>query len=84
MGFCERKLAASAATRGQAMEVPERTRDASSLPGNADKMLDPGARISTQDPQLEKDERESEMSVDPTVITPEALAVSFLLSDESG
>ena len=41
-------------------------------------MLDPGARMSTQVPQLEKEDSLSELSVDPTVMAEVALAGLWL------
>ena len=56
------------------MLVPEMVTELASLPIQAEVMLLPGAKISTQVPQLEKDDRASLLVVDPTVMAAEAEA----------
>ena len=65
--FC-RNRAATPATCGVAMEVPLIVLVAVSLVRHADRIAEPGAKISTTLPKLENDERASLMVVAPTVI----------------
>ena len=66
--------AAPPQTWGDAMEVPLMVLVSELLPIQAAVMPDPGAKISTQVPQLENEERPSALVVDPTVITVSSLA----------
>ena len=50
------------------MEVPEIVLVAVSLVFHDEVMLEPGAKISTQVPKFEKDERASVLVVEPTVM----------------
>ena len=59
--------AAAPATCGEAIEVPLIVFDASSLVFQADVIEEPGAKMSTQDPVLEKLDLASEIVVEPTV-----------------
>ena len=63
-----KNLAATPATCGVAIEVPLIVLVAVSLVFQDDRMLEPGAKISTTLPKLENDERASELVLDPTVI----------------
>jgi hypothetical protein len=56
------------------MDVPFHVAVAVSLVFNAEVMLLPGAKMSTQAPKLEKDERASALVVAPTVIAVGSLA----------
>ena len=67
-GLLSRNKAATPATCGVAMEVPEMVLVAVSLVFHDEVMLDPGAKISTHVPKFEKDERASVLVVEPTVI----------------
>ena len=67
-GVVSRKSAATPATCGVAIEVPEIVLVAVSLVLQADVMLEPGAKISTQVPKFENDDRASELVVEPTVM----------------
>ena len=83
-GFVSKNSAATPATCGVAIEVPEIVCVAVSLVLYDERMLEPGAKISTQDPKFENDERASVSAVDPTVIAlatraGEKLQVSALL-----
>ena len=60
--------AATPATCGDAIEVPLSVAVAVSLETHAERMLEPGAKMSTTLPKFEKDERESVLVEDPTVI----------------
>ena len=68
VGFVSKNRAATPATCGVAIEVPEIVFVAVSLVFQDEVMLEPGAKISTHVPKLEKDERASVIVVDPTVI----------------
>ena len=68
VGFVSKKRAATPATCGVAIEVPEIVFVAVSLVFQDEVMLEPGAKMSTHVPKLEKDERASVIVVDPTVI----------------
>lgn len=52
-GFMDRRRAASPATCGEAIEVPEIVRDAPDPPIHAEVIWEPGAHMSTQDPVFE-------------------------------
>src|SRR5258705_329233 len=67
-GFVSKNSAATPATCGVAMEVPEIVLVAVSLVFHEDVMLEPGAKISTHVPKFENDERASVVVVEPTVI----------------
>jgi hypothetical protein len=67
-GLLCKNLAATPATCGVAIEVPLIVLVAVSLVFQDDRMLEPGAKISTTLPKLENDERASELVLDPTVI----------------
>src|ERR1044072_1928885 len=67
-GLLSKNKAATPATCGVAMEVPEIVLVAVSLVFQDEVMLDPGAKISTHVPKLEKDERASVLVVEPTVM----------------
>mmetsp|Transcript_25216 Transcript_25216/g.27952 ORF Transcript_25216/g.27952 Transcript_25216/m.27952 type:complete len:280 (-) Transcript_25216:278-1117(-) len=66
--------AARPATCGQAMEVPEMVLVAVGLPIQLESTLVPGAKMFMQVPKLEKPERASRLSVEPTVKDPSAAA----------
>ena len=68
LGFPSKKRAATPATCGVAIEVPEIVFVAVSLVFHDEVMLEPGAKISTHVPKFENDERASVVVVDPTVI----------------
>ena len=68
VGFVSKNRAATPATCGVAIEVPEIVFVAVSLVFQDEVMLEPGAKMSTHVPKLEKDERASVIVVDPTVI----------------
>jgi hypothetical protein len=53
-----------------AIDVPEMLLVAVSLVFQEEVMLDPGAKISTQVPKFENDDRASVVVVDPLVIAP--------------
>jgi hypothetical protein len=72
--FTAKYKAATPATCGEAIEVPLIVFVAVLLVYQADVMLEPGAKISTQVPKLENDERASELVVEPTVIALETRA----------
>ena len=67
-GLVSKNKAATPATCGDAIEVPEIVFTAISLVIQADVMPEPGAKMSTQVPKFENDERASVVVVDPTVI----------------
>ena len=68
VGFVSRNNAATPATCGDAIDVPEIVLVAVSLVLHADVMLLPGAKMSTQVPKFENEERASVVVVEPTVI----------------
>ena len=68
LGFVSRNNAATPATCGVAIDVPEIVLVAVSLVLHADVILLPGAKMSTQVPKFENEERASLVVVDPTVI----------------
>ena len=72
VGFVSRNNAATPATCGVAIDVPEIVLVAVSLVFHDEVMLLPGAKMSTHVPKFENEERASVMVVEPTVI---ALAV---------
>ena len=67
-GFASKNSAATPATCGVAIEVPEIVFVAVLLVFHDEVMFDPGAKISTQVPKFEKDERASVLVVEPTVM----------------
>ena len=67
-GFADSASAAAPATCGDAIEVPLMVLVAEFPPIQAEVMLLPGAKMSTQLPKFEKDERASFWVVEPTVI----------------
>jgi hypothetical protein len=67
-GFVSRKSAATPATCGVAIDVPDIVFVAVSLVFQDEVILDPGANMSTQVPKFENDERASVVVVDATVI----------------
>jgi hypothetical protein len=73
-GFVSRNNAATPATCGVAIDVPEIVLVAVSLVRHAEVMLLPGAKMSTQVPKFENDERASVVVVEPTVIAAGARA----------
>ena len=68
VGFVSRNNAATPATCGVAIDVPEIVLVAVSLVLHADVMLLPGAKMSRQVPKFENEERASVVVVEPTVI----------------
>jgi hypothetical protein len=68
VGFVSRNNAATPATCGDAIDVPEIVFVAVSLVRQVEVMLLPGAKMSTQVPKFENDERASLVVVEPTVI----------------
>src|SRR5215212_3629092 len=68
LGFVSRNNAATPATCGAAIDVPEIVLVAVSLVRHDDVMLLPGAKISRHVPKLENEARPSLMVVAPTVI----------------
>ena len=68
VGFVSRNNAATPATCGVAIDVPEMVFVAVSLVRQAEVMLLPGAKMSTQVPKFENEERASLVVVEPTVI----------------
>ena len=68
VGFVSRNNAATPATCGDAIDVPEIVLVAVSLVLHADVILLPGAKMSRQVPKFENEERASLVVVDPTVI----------------
>ena len=73
-GFVSRNKAATPATCGDAIDVPEIVLVAVSLVLHAEVMLLPGAKMSTQVPKFENEERASGVVVEPTVIAAGARA----------
>lgn len=67
-GFVSRKSAATPQTCGDAIDVPEMVFVAVSFVFHEEVMLEPGAKMSTQVPKLENEERASVMVVAPTVM----------------
>ena len=67
-GFVSRNNAATPATCGDAIDVPEIVFVAVSLVLHADVILLPGAKMSTHVPKFENEERVSLVVVEPTVI----------------
>jgi len=67
-GLVSKNRAATPATCGVAIEVPEIVFVAVSLVFQDEVMLEPGAKTSTHVPKFENDERASVLVVDPTVI----------------
>ena len=67
-GLLCRIRAATPAVCGDAIDVPLRVAVAVLLLNHEDKMLDPGAKISTPAPKFENDERASVIVDEPTVI----------------
>ena len=67
-GLASKNNAATPATCGDAIDVPEMVLVAVSLVRHAEVMLLPGAKMSTQVPKLENEERASLVVVEPTVI----------------
>ena len=68
LGFVSRNKAATPVTCGVAIDVPEIMLVAVSLVFHDDVMSLPGAKMSTQVPKFENEERASVVVVDPTVI----------------
>src|SRR4026208_2645929 len=68
VGLVSRNNAATPVTCGVAIDVPEMVLVAVSLVFHDDVMLLPGAKMSTQVPTFENDERASLVVVEPTVI----------------
>ena len=68
VGFVSRNNAATPATCGVAIDVPEIVLVAVSLVLHAEVMLLPGAKMSRHVPKFENDERASLVVVEPTVI----------------
>ena len=68
VGFVSRNNAATPVTCGVAIDVPEIVFVAVSLVRQAEVMLLPGAKMSTQVPKFENEERASLVVVEPTVI----------------
>ena len=66
-GCCDRRSATAPATWGVAIDVPDLTTAASSEVVVAAKIDDPGAQMSTQVPQLLKDDLRSLKSEEATV-----------------
>jgi hypothetical protein len=66
-GAIPKPSAATPATCGDAIDVPEMVFVAVVEVYHADRMLEPGAKTSRQDPKLENDERASAEVVEPTV-----------------
>ena len=74
VGLTSRNNAATPATCGEAIDVPEIVLVAVSLVLHADVMLLPGAKMSTHVPKFENEERASVVVVEPTVIAAAARA----------
>src|SRR4051812_29747505 len=72
-GLAWRYSAASPATCGVAIDVPEMTLVADGLPIHADLMLTPGANRSTQEPQFENHARTSLLPVNVVAATVSAV-----------
>ena len=68
LGFVSRNKAATPTTCGVAIEVPEIVLVAVSLVLHDEVILLPGAKMSTQVPKFENEERASVIVVEPTVI----------------
>jgi hypothetical protein len=68
LGWLLSTIAAAPATCGQAIDVPLITRLSVSEFLPADRIFEPGAKMSTQGPWLEKLDMLSETCVEPTVI----------------
>ena len=68
VGFVSRNNAATPATCGVAIDVPEIVLVAVSLVFHDDVMLLPGAKMSTHVPKFENEERASLVVVEPTVM----------------
>ena len=68
LGFVSRNNAATPATCGVAIDVPEIVLVAVSLVLHEDVILLPGAKMSRQVPKFENEERASVVVVEPTVI----------------
>ena len=68
VGYRPNNTAATPATCGVAIDVPEMVLVADVEPIQEDLMLEPGAKISTQVPIFEKEDLASVLVVDPTVI----------------
>jgi hypothetical protein len=68
LGFVSRNNAATPATCGDAIDVPEIVLVAVSLVRHAEVMLLPGAKMSRHVPKIENDERASVVDDEPTVI----------------
>ena len=68
LGFVSRNNAATPATCGVAIEVPEMVLVAVSLVFHDEVILLPGAKMSRHVPKFENEERASLVVVDPTVI----------------
>ena len=73
-GFASRNKAATPATCGDAIDVPEIVLVAVSLVLHVEVMLLPGAKMSTHVPKFENDDRASVVVVEPTVIAAGARA----------
>ena len=67
-GLLWRNRAATPATCGAAIDVPLSVAVAVSLVRQVERMLEPGAKMSTTLPKFEKDDRTSVRVEDPTVI----------------
>ena len=67
-GLSPKIRAATPATCGDAIEVPESATGVEKFLASADGIETPGAKISTHSPKLENDARLSNLSVAPTVI----------------
>jgi hypothetical protein len=74
VGFPCRYSAATPTTCGVAIDVPLIVLVAVALVYHADVMLEPGAKMSTQVPKLENEDRASVLVVEPTVIAGAARA----------
>ena len=68
LGFVSRNKAATPTTCGVAIDVPEIVLVAVSLVLHDEVILLPGAKMSTQVPKFENEERASVIVVEPTVI----------------
>jgi hypothetical protein len=69
-GFIDRTRAASPATCGDAIEVPEMVLVAVLPEIHAEVICEPGAHMSTHDPKFEYEARESRLSMAPIVMAP--------------
>ena len=67
VGVFSRTRAAAPATCGDAIEVPSMVLVAVVLVDQAEVMALPGAKIETQDPKFENEERASVLVVEPTI-----------------